>query len=372
MMIDMIPSNPPKKTRTKTILDLTHTLPPQTPREVLKGVTIRRTKGDVAVTRVHYIASKLRDPDINPDWKKTERRAYTSQAAWDREQECRDDAGGGELVLANTLTTYWDKIVITAPEYRPHPKWRCEAGFDHGKTNPSALVRCYIDYDGCIILCGEYYMPGLEIWEHSLEIRKMEDIDKIAACYADPSIFPNNQQQTQLPGRPAERAKSFNELYVEQGIALFSPFALDRSDVSFAGRLMMHWANLDKRQPTLKIVCRNYSERPQPGLHNWDCPNLLWEMMRARREKLSAQQLLSRNVSEAIVQKDNHAWDACKYLVMSHPEPTLKTMKEIAAEAVAPLAAQGDLTSAAIRYAQITAEQQRASTPARIGRYRRS
>jgi hypothetical protein len=112
------------------------------------------------------------------------------------------------------------------------------------------------------------------------------------------------QQGAARPGEAQQRAKSVNELYVEQGIELFSSFALDRSDVSFAGRLMMHWANLDKREPSVKIVCRNYSEKPQPGLHNWDCPNLLWELMRTRRVKLTAQQLLSRNLSEAIVDKD--------------------------------------------------------------------
>ena len=42
--------------------------------------------------------------------------------------------------------------------------------------------------------------------------------------------------------------------------------------------------------------------------------------MRTRREKLSAQQLMTRNFSEAIVDKDNHAADACKYVVMSHPD----------------------------------------------------
>ncbi len=86
----------------------------------------------------------------------------------------------------------------------------------------------------------------------------------------------------------------------------------------------MHWANLDEREPTIKIVCRSYSERPQPGLHNWDCPNLLWELMRTRREKLSAQQLLTRNVSEGMVGKDNHATATCKYIVMSHPESSKK------------------------------------------------
>jgi hypothetical protein len=103
-------------------------------------------------------------------------------------------------------------------------------------------------------------------------------------------------------------------------------------------RLFFFWTNtsISKREPSVKIVCRNFSEKPQHGLHQWDCPNLLWELLRMRRVKLTAQQLFSRNLSEAIVQKDNHATDACKHLVMSHPEPTIKTIQEKAADAVGP------------------------------------
>ncbi len=53
------------------------------------------------------------------------------------------------------------------------------------------------------------------------------------------------------------------------------------------------------------------------------CPNLIWELSRARREQLSAQQLLTRNVSERVVDKDNHNHlrDCLKYLVLSLPAP---------------------------------------------------
>ncbi|MFY9912448.1 MAG: hypothetical protein WAK56_21585 [Candidatus Sulfotelmatobacter sp.] len=44
-------------------------------------------------------------------------------------------------------------------------------------------------------------------------------------------------------------------------------------------------------------------------------------------QKLTAQQLLSRNASEAIVDKDNHARDAMKYILMMHPEPTQKSLE---------------------------------------------
>jgi hypothetical protein len=347
----------------------TKQLPPQTPVEIQRGYTTRRTQGGIPVHRLHYSAHPERDPEAHPEWKAVERKLYTSQASWDREQEIVDEAGGGELVFADTLLTYWDKIVITKPEWKPDPRWRVEGGFDHGRTNPTALERVYIDYQGTIYFCGEYYQPGREISEHAPVIYGMADIRKMAACYADPTIFDANFQQSQQNGRPAERAKSVNELYIEHFIGLFSSFTMDRSDVSFAARLMSHWANLDKREPTVKIVCRNYAEKPQPGLHNWDCPNLIWELMRTRRVRLSSQQLLSRNAAEAIMDKDNHARDAMKYVLMSHPQAAEKTLEQRAAEAVKPLAEIGDLTSALIRHQQIMEEGETTYRPARLGRW---
>jgi hypothetical protein len=323
-MPEKIPSKT-SKSDVSRLLEETKQLPPQTAREIRRGVTVRRTSGGIPVVRLHYSAHPERDPDQHPEWKQQERRLYTSQASWDREQEIRDEAGGGELVFADTLITHWNKIVITNPAWRPQPTWKIEGGMDYGKTNPTVLERTYIDHDGVIIFAGEYYVPGLEVWQHARDMKEMPDFFKMDPCYADPSIFTANMEQSAADGRkPQERAKSIAELYDEQGVQIFSRFAGDRSDVSFAERLAMHWADLEHRDPTVKIVCRNYSERPQYGLHPWDCPNLLWELMRARRVKLTAQQLLSRNASEALVDKENHARDCCKYNLLSHPEPATK------------------------------------------------
>jgi hypothetical protein len=66
-------------------------------------------------------------------------------------------------------------------------------------------------------------------------------------------------------------------------------------------------------------------QRPVYGLHNDGCPNLLWELRQARREELSAGQLLHRNPTERIVDKNNHLRDCLKYLCLSTPEPAEKT-----------------------------------------------
>jgi hypothetical protein len=345
----------------------------------MRGVHVRVKDGNIPVITLHYSAH----PDRGDQWKKERRTKYSSQGAWDREQEIQDRAGGGELVFADTLLSHWKKIVITDPMWRPDPRWRIEAGFDHGKVNPTALEKGYIDYTGCIYMCGEYYMPGKEIWQHAAAMKEMEDVRRISACYADPSIFPEIHQQADK-----KKAKSTNQLYVENGFALFSQFYGDRSDLSFAQRILSgHWANLGPsdrelddmddeqreevesrfRKPSLRIVCRNYEDKPQPGLHHWDSPNLLWEMLQARKKKLSAVQLMQSNPTEEIIDKDNHAEDAEKYLIMTLPEPAQKTPHELAMEAIAHIPKE-DITSRVARYEEAIYDQQRQEEPVPMGK----
>ena len=57
--------------------------------------------------------------------------------------------------------------------------------------------------------------------------------------------------------------------------------------------------------------------------------------MRTRRRKLTATQLMTQNQSEEIIDKDNHARDAMKYVVMSLPEPTEKNRQDEITEKIA-------------------------------------
>ncbi len=225
-----------------------------------------------------------------------------------------------------------------------------------------------MDFDGTIIYAGEYYQPGWEIWQHARVMLQMRDFERMETIYADPSMFQATSQQSQKPGHAPEIAKSYNKLYCELGITALCCFSGDRSDVSFAGRLMQYWADLDNREPTVKILCPRglYADKPLPGLHNRGCPNLLWELMNARRVKLTSQQLLHRNASEAIVDKDNHAQDAMKYHLMSHPEPSKKSYERRVAERAAQLW-DSDPTTAAIRSLQVLQEEREREQPALNG-----
>jgi len=276
----------------------------------VKGLSFRRIPSGVAVAKLHYSA----DPERDSEWAKLERRKYSSQAAWDREQEIVHEAGGGELLFAEILNRHCDKIVIRDPNFRVPPHWKRIAGFDHGKTNPTAALVTAIDTDGIIYCLSEYYQPGLTPSQHIDHLYDLPGFIQASRIVADPSIF--HQNQAQADGG----FKSIAELYHDAGLS--GMWEGETGELAGMERIFEHWRDPDHREPTLKIVCPYDYSRKKFGLFRLGCPNLLWELMRTRREQLSASQLMRKNPTEAIVDKDNHLRDALKYVLLSLPSPT--------------------------------------------------
>ncbi len=174
----------------------------------VKGLSTRKTQSGVQVVRIHYTA----DPERDGDWAKRERQKYSSQAAWDREQEIVHEAGGGELLFAEILNRYADKIIIRNPNFQVPPFWKRIGGFDHGKTNPTAALVTTVDCDGTIYCLSEYYQPGLTPRQHMDNLRKLPGfLDSDHIC-ADPSIFYRTQAQSD------DSFKSIADLYQEAGL----------------------------------------------------------------------------------------------------------------------------------------------------------
>jgi hypothetical protein len=303
---------------------------PQERVEVVRGFQIRKKRNGIPVLSLHYSAIPERDPSTEEGkkWFKKERKLASSASTWNREQEIDAYAKGGEAVFAKILSDYYDVIVISDPNWYPKPEWDVVGGFDHGKRNATALLKGYVDrvnrydwitkkpYPPDVYLCGEYYSMQRDGWDNSVrqnvaEIKKMPDLERMRWIKADPSIFPDTQTQ----GDTGEY-ESINNTYVKCGFKKLTPYEGVRSDTTFAEWMLSDfWGGVeDNIRPRLFIVCRNPSDRPQPGLHPYDCPNLLWELKRAKRVELSARQLSTKNQSDALVDKDNHIRDAMKYL----------------------------------------------------------
>lgn len=348
-------------------------LGPQTYVDLGEGVKLKRKMNGVPVMRLHYSAIPERNPKINPvfsakledrhrfspeEWQNNERKTYTVRG-WDREQEIDDKAAGGEKLFNSILTAFKEKIIITDPRWMPEPDWAVYGGFDHGKTNATTLEKAYVDFDGNIYMCGEYYQMKTPTWDNNVWqnvplLQLMPHLDLMRWCRADPSIFFDKELQAD------GSFTNINSIYRGLGFTRLQTFptSIPREDITFEERLNDHWKNLTEFKPTLFIVCRNYNDRRQPGMHPFDSPNLLWELMRMRKKELTAKQLLERNPTEAIVDKDNHAWDAAKYLVMSLPKPTKVPLAHKIKEILANL----DPMSAQIRIQQVLRQDARNSS----------
>src|ERR1051326_8493263 len=179
-----------------------------------RGVSERRTKDGVKVMRVHYSADPDRDPAIRPEWKERERKKYSSQGAWDREQEIIHAAGGGERIFADILMQYGHKVFIDPEQsgFQIPPAWRTINGFDYGKANPTAALVAKVDYEGTIYILREYYQPGLSPQQHTPQLAGLRCFLEGEAM-ADPSIFYRSHAQ----GDGSFRAIA--DLYAEAGIS---------------------------------------------------------------------------------------------------------------------------------------------------------
>ena len=284
------------------------------------------------------------------------------------QQEIVFSAGGGERLFADILRRRAHKIII-GPDtlgFQLSPHWYLLGGYDYGKANPTAAPVATVDDDGTIYILREYYQPGFSPKQHRPWITQLQGF-KAATVFADPSIFYASQAQGD------GTFKAIATMFAEEGIDNLTP-APENNELLGMERILSHWMNLDQREPTRKILCPKKLQdiaKPDYGIVNRGCPNLLWELRRARREELTATQLIRKNPPEKIVDKDNHLRDCLKYLVLTLPEPSQKSSRMLAAEAVRPLAEQGDLTSCLIRWQQMTEDPHRDSRPARLGRYRR-
>lgn len=303
-------------------------VPPQTRIEVLKGVTIRRKKKGLTVLSLHYSAVPSRDPSTEEGrkWYDREHAKYSTEAMWKKEQEIDPDATGGEAVFGRILSEFYSVVVISDPHWFPDPRWDVVGGFDHGVANATCLLKAYIPQVQLdpvtgrklppeVYVCGEYYSYRRDDWENNVDqnvqqMKQMPDMDRARWIMGDPAIFWKSKE--------AEKGAPTNtwETYRKNNMWPVRQYDGIRSDVTFVQWMLSdYWRGVcNGKRPRLFIVCRNPSDAPQPGLHPYDCPNLVWELKRAKRVEMTSRQLLTQNQKENLQDKNNHARDCLKYL----------------------------------------------------------
>jgi hypothetical protein len=265
-----------------------------------QGLTIAKNKNGFTIARVHYSA----DPEkAKQEWIAKEKKGMPDWA-WRKEFEMDPYAASGKPVFPELPR--WAEYV-----YKPlhHvvkdgviPSWWPRyAGFDWGGSNPSAFELATISPTGTIIFYWEYYRAKQKPQEINAAIQAHPDWEDLVFVAHDPSMRTMLQWGGGVGKGDREQIKTLGDMFTEFGWPLVPGRAGD--DVAFAQALYKAWQNLEDP----KVIITHA------------CPKLWWELNHLRHDELNQSQVMKKNEPERIVQKDNHAFDAIKYLIQTHP-----------------------------------------------------
>lgn len=270
--------------------------PPLYINELCHGLTERKlARNGFVVLRLHYSA----DPEKrDPEWIRVQREGMT-EAQWQQEFEINWEAYSGIPALPR-FTVYRDTITITP--FRIPDTWPRYAAADYGYRNPYCCLFFATGPDGESYCYWEHYRPGpLEM--HVEAIKRHPDFWKLRAFILDQSCWAATQQAGAV-------VRSIAELHQDAGIY---PIPSDkvRDPVKIAA-YDKAWAGVERGDPPQFYIFRT-------------CHNLIRELPAIRWAEFTAVQQQTRDLSETLVDKDNHAFDAAAYflLLRQNTEPRM-------------------------------------------------
>lgn len=285
-----------------------------------KGVQAGISAEGVQVVRIHYSADPLKDPDTahGAEWLQRELEGYRGKTdpRWRKEMEIDFDAHGGQLLFPYLLE---NEQYIYVPPVEIRGMKLC-AGLDYGTRNPSAFEVLSVDYDGNVQVIWEYYEPPKKPDESDDQFRSRKGYKVLSAAikacpyfskklpiYADPSLWNKTQESADPKG-----LKSMADLFIQEGVFI----SQGRRGRDFACFEKLDSKAWEKPKKPMLTIMRN-------------CKWLWWELQRLRFADFSATVMINKNLQEKIVDKDNHAWDALKYPLMSIPQFTEQPVPRI-------------------------------------------
>jgi len=267
----------------------------------IKGVKKWTTTDGVKCLSIHYSSDPEKDPSTpkGQRWLQEALRGIPGgmqSSQWQREMEQNWSAGGGQLVFPE-FQAYENQIVI--PPFEVPESWALYAGFDYGHRNPSAFEVFAVDYDGNVYTVWEYYEAGAGYRAQARAMRSCPYYDRLSfPPVADPSLWAVTQQDQSDKNDMKSIAQLFAELDEEERVL----FAKGKAggDITWAEKVKgnLWWDLQSGNKPKWKIFAT--------------CPKLIWEIRKIRyRDWAGTASRAEQSAREKIVQKDNHALDAC-------------------------------------------------------------
>ena len=262
------------------------------------------TASGAEVMMVHYSANPKRrasSPE-GREWITRElAKGYTggmSGARWQQEMEMNPEAQESTNVWSN-----WEEEVKPAIVCDPFqidervPVW---AGYDYGTTNPFAFIPVAWTAENDLYQIDEVYEEGLSVHEQFELVKTRPWFKQMIGAAGDPSIWYRNQNEL----RDGQAYLTSVGSIIEQNFGL----TIVRGDNSMGTDVaLINYLN--------SVLWRDLAE---PKFHIFStCKRTLSEFRRLRyKEWKHADAQNEHNRYETIVAKDNHAWDALKYLLL--------------------------------------------------------
>ena len=288
------------------------------------AMTMRITKGNLPVVRLHYAAHALSNPQHQEgmDWLKKALSGYSGieDPDWLKEMEIKYSAGGGQKIFPDWQLWLRESNIFVDGEVDTTGA-RFYGSYDHGYASPACYLVHAIYPDSMRRTLWEFYADNVPVDDIARIINgervQMPDgrtfegnpyAGKETFRISDPEIFRDTQVMSNGPN------KSVANLF-QRGNVHFLPGSRG-DDSTVAGWLSGNlWAN--PREPQYQIHKR--------------CVNLIWELSMLQRKKLTSQMAKTRNQPEGLLDKDNHAWDALKYWLkrfpVGAPLPSIQTQE---------------------------------------------
>jgi hypothetical protein len=287
---------------------------------MIPGLRARLAPSSVPVLTVHYSADPAKRPGTpeGDAWLVDAESGYPGgrrSPRWRKELEIEYSALGGAKMLPDW--DLWKQGPIICAPFQPLG-YKLYGSYDHGWNNPSAFHVHGINGDGDKVTLWEFYADQVPL-NAIAKIIRGEDVvtpprhdakilpgrrkfpgnpyaGMLTWTVADPSIWAQDQPMKDEPN------KSIADLFSREHVHFLE--GERGGDATVLEWLLSYdWADLEK--PRYRITT--------------ECPRLIWELGQQRYRELTELQARSKDASEMLVDKHNHAWDGLKMFLKKFP-----------------------------------------------------
>lgn len=249
----------------------------------------KNDRNGFVVCRLHYTADPRKR---SPEWRAAAAQGM-STAQFEQEFEINYTAKEGEKAFPEIFSRRSEIVLREGPYIdnewpKDLPMW---GGFDYGAKNPSAFT-VYTVVDGVIYALWEMYGPCRNLNDFSELMKSCPYWLQLRYICYDPT----------MEGRRSHTAEgdivSVLAQFQQRGIHKW--VRGNNDETAWLSLMSKHWCG---KEITFKILNT--------------CPMLIDEFESATYITLSEHQLETQNYREALVDRHNHALDACKYFMNS-------------------------------------------------------